>query len=274
MHNTNNLISIITPLCVEILNMSGHSKWSTIKRKKGALDAKRGKMFTRLGREITVAAREGGGHPESNNRLRLAIEKAKASNMPKDNIERAIARGTGGGDDGIQMEEVTYEGYGPHGVAILVDVLTDNKNRSLSGLRQAFTRSGGNLAEPGSVAWQFDRKGYIEVQAEGVDPDELFMAAADAGADDVIPGDEVIEVYTPRELLGAVEHKLVEGGYKVSDSSLTWIAKNELELETGHSVQVMNLIEKLEELDDVQAVASTLHITDEIAQAFETAVSK
>ncbi len=251
--------------------MSGHSKWSTIKRKKGALDAKRGKIFTRLGREITVAAREGGGNPEANTRLRLAIEKAKASNMPKDNIERAIARGTGGGDDGVQMEEVTYEGYGPHGVAVLVDVLTDNKNRSLSNLRQVFTRSGGNMAEAGSVAWQFDRKGYIEVQAEGVDPDELFMVAADAGADDVIPGDETIEVYTPREALAAVEHKLVESGYKVSDSRLSWVPKNEIELETSHSIQVMNLIEKLEELDDVQAVASTLHITDEIANAFETA---
>jgi YebC/PmpR family DNA-binding regulatory protein len=251
--------------------MSGHSKWSTIKRKKGALDAKRGKIFTRLGREITVAAREGGGNAEANNRLRLAIEKAKASNMPKENIERAIARGTGGGEDGIQMEEITYEGYGPHGVAVLVDVLTDNKNRSLSNLRQAFTRSGGNMAEAGSVAWQFDRKGFIEVQAEGVDPDELFMAAADAGADDVVPGEETIEVYTPRESLGQVEHKLVESGYKVSDSRLGWIPKNEVDLETAHSVQVMNLIDKLEELDDVQSVASTLHITDEVANAFETA---
>src|SRR6185295_2727040 len=170
--------------------MSGHSKWSTIKRKKGALDAKRGKIFTRLGREITVAAREGGGNVDANNRLRLAIERAKASNMPKDNIERAIARGAGGGDDGIVMEEITYEGYGPHGLAILIDVLTDNKNRSLSNIRQAFNRANGNMAEAGAVAWNFDRKGYIEVQAEGVDPDELFMVAADAGADDVIPGDE------------------------------------------------------------------------------------
>jgi YebC/PmpR family DNA-binding regulatory protein len=251
--------------------MSGHSKWSTIKRKKGALDAKRGKLFTRLGREITVAAREGGGNPEANTRLRLAIDKARASNMPKENIERAIARGAGGGDEGITMEEITYEGYGPHGVAILVDVLTDNKNRSLSDLRQAFTRSGGNMAEAGSVTWQFERKGYIEVQAEGVDPDELFMVAADAGADDVIPGDGIIEVYTPRAALASVEHKLVESGYKVSDSSLSWIAKNEVDLDTNHSVQIMNLVEKLEELDDVQAVASTLHITDEIANAFETA---
>jgi YebC/PmpR family DNA-binding regulatory protein len=235
------------------------------------LDAKRGKIFTRIGRDITIAAREGGGNPEANNRLRLAIEKAKAANMPKDNVERAILRGTGGGDDGVALEEVTYEGYGPHGVAILVDVLTDNRNRSLSSLRQAFTRAGGNMAEAGSVAWQFDQKGYIEVQGEGVDPDELFMVAADAGADDVIPGDEVIEVYTPRESLASVEHKLVESGYKVSDSSLTWVAKNEIDLDTDDSVQVMGLIEKLEELDDVQSVASTLHITDDVAKAYETA---
>jgi YebC/PmpR family DNA-binding regulatory protein len=251
--------------------MSGHSKWATIKRKKGALDAKRGKMFTRLGRDITVAAREGGGNPDANNRLRLAIDKAKASNMPKENIDRAIARGAGGGEDGIVMDEVTYEGYGPHGVAILVDVLTDNKNRSLSSIRQAFNRANGNMAEAGSVAWQFDRKGYIEVQADGVDPDELFMVAADAGADDVIPGDETIEVYTPREALAAVESKLVENGYRVSDSSLTWVAKNEMDLDVEQALSIMNLIERLEELDDTQSVASTLHITDEVANAFETA---
>lgn len=251
--------------------MSGHSKWSTIKRKKGALDAKRGKIFTRLGREITIAAREGGGNQESNTRLRLAIEKAKAGNMPKENIERAILRGTGGGDDGVVMEEITYEGYGPHGVAVLIDVLTDNRNRSLSAIRQVFNRVNGNMAEAGSVAWQFERKGYIEVQADGVDSDELFMIAADAGADDVVPGEETIEVFTPREAMTAVETKLVEGGYKVSDSALTWVAKNELDLDANQGVQVMGLIEKLEELDDVQSVASTLHITDEIANAYETA---
>ena len=203
-------------------------------------------------------------------RLRLALDKAKASNMPKENMERAIARGTGGGEDGVTMDEITYEGYAPHGVAILVDVLTDNKNRSLSNIRQAFNRGNGNLGEAGSVAWQFDRKGYIEVQAEGVDSDELFMVAADAGADDVVPGDETITVYTPRETLSAVENKLLESGYKVSDSGLTWVAKNELDLDTTQSLQVMGLIEKLEELDDVQSVASTLHITDEVASAFET----
>jgi YebC/PmpR family DNA-binding regulatory protein len=251
--------------------MSGHSKWSTIKRKKGALDAKRGKMFTRLGREITIAAREGGGNPEANTRLRLAIAKARASNMPKDNIDRAIARGAGGGDDGIVMDEATYEGYGPHGVAILIDVLTDNKNRTLSEIRTVFNRSNGSLAEAGAVTWQFDRKGFIEIQAEGVDSDELFMVAADAGADDVVPGAETIMVYTPREGLSAVENALVEAGYSVSDSGLGWFAKNEIDLDVESALSIMHMLEKLEELDDVQGVYSTLNITDEVAKAMETA---
>jgi YebC/PmpR family DNA-binding regulatory protein len=251
--------------------MSGHSKWATIKRKKGALDAKRGKIFTRLGREITVAAKEGGGNPDSNTRLRLAIDKAKASNMPKENIDRAIARGAGGGEDGIVMETITYEGYGPHGVAILIDVLTDNKNRSLSNIRQVFNRSNGSMAAAGSVMWQFDQKGYIELPAEAIDPDELFLSAADAGADDMVPGDETIEVYTPRESLATVETALVTAGYKVSDSYLTWVAKNEVDIETDAAVQVMGMVEKLEELDDVQNVVSNLHITDEVMEALAEA---
>jgi len=247
--------------------MSGHSKWATIKRKKGALDAKRGKMFTRLGREITVAAKEGGGSADSNTRLRLAIDKAKASNMPKENIDRAIARGTGGGDDGVVMETITYEGYAPHGVAILIDVLTDNKNRSLSNIRQVFNRSNGSMAAAGSVMWQFDQKGYIELPAEGVDADELFLVAADAGAEDCVPSEETVEVYTPREALAAVETKLVGSGYKVADSYLTWVAKNEVDVEKEAGVQVMGMLEKLEELDDVQNVVSNMHITDEIMEA-------
>jgi YebC/PmpR family DNA-binding regulatory protein len=247
--------------------MSGHSKWSTIKRKKGALDAKRGKLFTRLGRELTIAAREGGGNPEANTRLRLAIAKAKAANMPKENIDRAIARGTGGGDDGVVMEEVTYEGYGPHGVAILIDVLTDNRNRTLSAIRTLFNRANGSLAEANAVAWQFERKGYIEISAEGVDPDELLLAAADAGADDVVTGEETHIVYTAREALSAVESKLSEAGYKITDSGLSWLAKNEIELGVEESMQVTSLLEKLEELDDVQNVASNLNISDEVAAA-------
>jgi YebC/PmpR family DNA-binding regulatory protein len=249
--------------------MSGHSHWATIKRKKGAADAARGKIFTRLGREITVAAREGGASLDGNIRLRLAVDKARAANMPKDNIERAIQRGSGSGADGIQMDELTYEGYAPHGIAVIVDVFTDNKNRSLAAIKMVFNRAGGSLGEAGTVGWQFDRKGYIEVQASGVDPDELFMAAAEAGADDVIPNEETIEVYTPREALAAVENKLVSSGYKVSDSALRWIAKTETDLEADKGASVMSMLEKLEELDDVQAVASSLRITEEIAEAYE-----
>jgi len=250
--------------------MSGHSKWSTIKRKKGALDAKRGKLFTRLGREITIAAREGGGgNPDMNPRLRLAVQKAKASSMPKENIDRAIARGTGGGDDGVVMEELTYEGYAPHGVAVLIDVLTDNRKRTISQIRAAFTRSNGSLGSEGAVSWQFDRKGYVEVTAEGVDSDELFLVAADAGADDVVPGEETITVYTPRELLRPVETALAEHGYPVTDSGLSWVAKNEMDLDKDAGVQVMGLLEKLEELDDVQNVASNLSISEEMAKALE-----
>jgi YebC/PmpR family DNA-binding regulatory protein len=249
--------------------MSGHSKWSTIKRKKGALDAKRGKIFTRLGRDITISVREGGGpNPDSNVRLRLAILKARASNMPKDNIDRAIARGSGMGEDGVVMEEVTYEGFGPGGVAFLVDVLTDNTNRSASNVRAAFNRANNSM---GAVAWQFKRKGYIELSAQGADPDAVFMTAADAGADDVIPNDETIEVYTPRELLSKVESALAEAGYQVTDSSLTWVADNEVEIETDAALQVMNFVEKLEELDDVQSVSHNLKMTDALAAALEAA---
>jgi YebC/PmpR family DNA-binding regulatory protein len=249
--------------------MSGHSHWATIKRKKGAADAARGKVFTRLGRELTVAAREGGANMDSNVRLRLAVDKARAANMPKDNIERAIQRGAGGGADGVQMDELTYEGYAPNGVAVLVDVFTDNKNRALAAVKQVFSRAGGSLGAEGAVGWQFDRKGVIEVQAEGVDADELFLTAADAGADDVVPGDEIIEVYTPREQLAAVESKLTSSGYKVSDSELRWIPKNETEIDTEKGVQVLQMLEKLEELDDVQSVASSLRITDAIVEAME-----
>lgn len=247
--------------------MSGHSKWSTIKRKKGAADAKRGKIFTRLARDITIAAREGGGSIEANTRLRLAVAKARASNMPKENIERAIARGAGGGDDGIVMEELTYEGYAPHGVAVLIDCLTDNRNRTLAEIRTAFNRANGNLASEGSVSWQFDRKGYVEISAGDVDADELLLNAADAGADDVLSGEETHTVYTPREALAAVETKLSELGYNITDSGMTWVAKNEVDLAVADAVQVMGLLERLEELDDVQSVSSSLNVTEEIAAA-------
>lgn len=250
--------------------MSGHSKWSTIKRKKGAEDAKRGKIFTRLARDISMAAREGGGDENANPKLKLAIVKAKASNMPKENIERAIQRGTGGagGDD---LEDISYEGYGPDGVAYMVSVLTDNKNRTLAEIKHAFSRAGGSLASAGSVAWQFEMKGYLTVNGENLDFDEVFMTAAEAGATDVENEDGLISVYTPREMLAAVEQALTNAKYPVEEAELRWEAKNETEVPVEKALANMRLAEALEELDDVQSVSSNLMITDEIVSAFETA---
>ncbi|MBZ0299453.1 MAG: YebC/PmpR family DNA-binding transcriptional regulator [Anaerolineae bacterium] len=250
--------------------MSGHSKWSTIKRKKGAEDAKRGKIFTRIARDITIAAREGGGDENANPKLKMAIMKARAANMPKDNVERAVLRGTGG-LEGEEMLELTYEGYGPDGVAFIVDILTDNKNRALAEIKHAFNKAGGSLAASGSVTWQFERKGYITIDAEGNDFDEVFMVAADAGADDVVNDEDVIAVYTPREMFGAVEKALEEAGYEISEAELRWEATNETDLPIDKAMQNMRLLERLEELDDVQSVSSNLMITEDLAAAFETA---
>jgi YebC/PmpR family DNA-binding regulatory protein len=249
--------------------MSGHSKWSTIKRKKGAEDAKRGKIFTRLARDIMMAAREGGGDETANPKLKLAIAKAKAGNMPKDNIERAIKRGTGE-LEGVQMEEITYEAYGLEGVAFLIDVLTDNKNRSLADVKRVCNRAGGNLASAGSVSWQFEKKGYIIIKG-GVDFEEVFMVAAEAGADDVTEENDLIIIYTPRELFAAVETSLTQIGYEVEESELRWEPSNESEVPLEKALQNMRLTEELEELDDVQSVSSNLLITDEIVSAFEAA---
>ncbi|MBL8154788.1 MAG: YebC/PmpR family DNA-binding transcriptional regulator [Anaerolineae bacterium] len=249
--------------------MSGHSKWSTIKRKKGAEDARRGKIFTRLARDIMLAAREGGGDENANGKLKLAIAKAKAGNMPKDNIERAIQRGTGGGGDGVILEEITYEGYGPDGVAFLVDVLTDNKNRTLADVKRAFTRANGSLASAGSVAWQFEKKGVITLSGEGLDFDAVFMTAAEAGADDVLDEEGTITVYTPREMFAAVESALTAAGYTFDEAELRWVAKNESEVPVEKAVQNMKLMEQLEELDDIQGVASNLSITDDVIAALE-----
>lgn len=248
--------------------MSGHSKWSTIKRKKGAEDAKRGKIFTRLARDITLAAREGGGDESSNPKLKLAIGKAKEANMPKDNIERAIKKGTGelaGGD----MEEITYEAYGPEGVAFIIDTLTDNRNRTLADIKHVFNRGGGSLATSGAVAWQFEQKGYIALQGEDLDFEEVFMVAAEAGAEDVVNEAGTVVVYTPREMFGAVEQALREADYQISESELRWEAQNETEVEKSKALQNMKILDQLEELDDVQNVASNLLITEELASDFE-----
>jgi YebC/PmpR family DNA-binding regulatory protein len=251
--------------------MSGHSKWKTIKHQKGVADARRGQLFTRLGREIAIAAREGGGSVESNFKLRLAVEKARGSSMPKENIERAIKRGSGEDKDGVVYESIMYEGYGPHGVAMLMQVVTDNKNRSISDLRRVITRSNGTMAEAGAVAWQFTRKAYITVPAEGNDPDKVFEIAADAGADDVLPGEEEIEIYAPAENYHMVVQALDKAGVKINESELRMEPNQKLELDPEPSVQVMKVIEALEELDDVQSVYSNLELSDAALAAMEAA---
>ena len=246
--------------------MSGHSKWSTIKHKKAATDAKRGKVFTRLAKEITVAAREGGGDPAGNVRLRLAIDKARAGNMPKDNIDRAIKRGTGELDGG-ELFEVMYEAYGPHGIGVLVEVVTDNRTRAIADVRHAINKYGGTMAEAGAVAWQFTRKGYITITDKVDDPDTLFMTAAEAGADDVEFDDDVTEIYVAMENLHAVRSALEDAGYKVDEATLIYEPNNPIDLDADQVVKVMNLVEMLEELDDVEDVYTALNLTDEAVAA-------
>ncbi|MCA9998578.1 MAG: YebC/PmpR family DNA-binding transcriptional regulator [Anaerolineales bacterium] len=244
--------------------MSGHSKWSTIKHKKAATDAKRGKIFTRIAKELTMAARDGGGDPASNNKLRLMLAKAKAANMAKDNIERAIKRGTGELEGGELLENM-YEAYGPHGVGILIEVVTDNRNRAIADVRHAVSKYGGSMAESGAVSWQFTRKGYVSI-TDKVDQDEIFLVAADAGADDIQFGD-ITEIFVDIDYFQAVQLALEEAGVEVEESNLIYEPNNPIELEQGPALQVMNLIEKLEELDDVQNVYSALEITDEAIAA-------
>ncbi len=243
--------------------MSGHSKWSTIKRQKGAADAKRGQLFTKLGREIAVAARSG-ADPEANARLRLAIRRARDASMPLDTIERAIKRGAGAGE-GDNYHEVAYEGYGPHGVALLVDALTDNRNRSAAEIRAAFNRGGGNLGESGSVRWLFDSKGEITVGIDGVDPDETALLAIDAGAEDVQVDDSMIAVYTEPGQVEDVRAALENAGINVLESQVAMVPKTSVELDGAAAEQVFRLIERLEELDDVQAVYSNADVPDEVA---------
>jgi YebC/PmpR family DNA-binding regulatory protein len=251
--------------------MSGHSKWKTIKHQKGVADARRGQLFTRLAREIAIAAREGGGNADTNFKLRLAVEKARSNSMPKDNIERAIRRGTGEDKDGAAFESMMYEAYGPHGAGILIQVVTDNRNRSVADLRRVMTRANGTMAEAGAVSWQFTRKAYISVPAEDNDPDRIFEIAVDAGADDVLPGDEEIEIFAPAENYHTVVQSLEKAGVKVSESELRMEPNQKLELDPESSVQVMKLLEQLEELDDVQAVYTNLEFSDAALAAMEAA---
>ncbi len=246
--------------------MSGHSKWSTIKRKKGAADAKRGQLFTKLAREITVAARSGLPDPEANVRLRLAVQKARAENMPKDNIDRAIQRAAGGAD-GANFDEVWYEGYGPAGVALMIHAMTDNRNRTVAEIRAALTRSNGTLGENGSVGWMFDQVGTIAIQAGDSDPDEISLVAIDAGATDVAAEDGVVEVYTEPQDLHRVQEELSGAGYEIDAAELTMKPKTLMSPDTDDAVKAIRLLEKLEDPDDVQTVYSNLDITDEVMAA-------
>jgi YebC/PmpR family DNA-binding regulatory protein len=235
--------------------MSGHSKWATIRRKKGALDAKRGKIFTRLIREITIAARQDGGDPDGNPRLRLAIDNAKAANMPADNIERAVKKATGE-LEGTQITELTYEGYGPGGVAILVEVATDNKNRTVAEIRHLFSKGLGNMGETGSVAWMFERKGMITVKRDGKSEDDMMEVILDAGADDLGTEEEFFEVTTSIESFEHVRKALLEKKLIVENASIQWIAKNHTPVKGDDAEKLMKLIESIEECDDVQNVYS------------------
>ncbi len=249
--------------------MSGHSKWATIKRKKGAADAKRGQVFTRLTREIVLAAREGGGDVDSNFRLRLAVERARAQNMPKENIERAIKRGTGADKDSAAFEQVYYEGYGPHGVALMIDCVTENRNRTVAEVRHILSRSGGNMGEAGSVGWQFTRQAYFAIPAKGVDFDTVFMLAAEGGAEDVNQDGDTIEIVAPVEAFKSVSDQLRASSIHPEEAMLRMAPNQEMELPTDETLQVMRTIEALEELDDVQNVYSNLRITDEVMASLE-----
>ncbi len=247
--------------------MSGHSKWASIKRQKGATDAKRGQLFSKLVRAIIVAARDGGPDPAANLALQNAIEKAREASMPKDNIERAIAKGSGTGTDAAAYETVTYEGYGPGGVALFVEALTDNRNRTAADVRQAFTKSDGNLGESGSVAWLFERKGVILVDG-GTDEDELVLAAADAGADDVEAEESSYVVTTAPESLHAVRSALEQAGLPVESAESTMVPKTSVSIEDETVARkIVRLMDELEENDDVQAVHSNFDIPERVLEA-------
>ncbi|MEJ2598790.1 MAG: YebC/PmpR family DNA-binding transcriptional regulator [Anaerolineales bacterium] len=251
--------------------MSGHSHWATIRRKKGAADAKRGQIFTRLAREIVIAAREGGGDPNNNIRLQYAIDRARAQNMPKDNIERAIKRGTGESKDGSALEEVGYEGYAPNGIALIIECVTDNRNRVVADVRHVLNRAGGSMADAGSVAWQFTRQAYFSFPLGSRSQDSIFELAVEAGADDVSFDDDTAEIYAPVESFKEIADHLKAAGISPEEAELRMIPNNEVELSTDEALQVMRVIEALEDLDDVQAVYSTLNISDEVLAQLEEA---
>jgi YebC/PmpR family DNA-binding regulatory protein len=243
--------------------MSGHSKWSTIKHKKAAKDAKRGKIFTKLIKEITVAARMGGGDINANPRLRTAVLTARGSSMPSDNIERAIKKGTGE-LEGVTYEEIQYEGYGPGGVAIIAQVLTDNKNRTVSEIRRMFSKHGGNMGETGCVGWMFDKKGILTVDKSQIDEDRLMDIALDAGAEDVRDEGEVFEVIAPPEDFEKVKERLDQEKITIASAQVSLVPKNTVDVDAKNVEQVLKLSEELEDHDDVQNVAANFHIPDEL----------
>ncbi|TVR68247.1 MAG: YebC/PmpR family DNA-binding transcriptional regulator [Sphaerobacteraceae bacterium] len=247
--------------------MAGHSKWSQIKRKKGVNDQKRGQLFTKLGREIAVAVREGGPKPEGNARLRLAIERAKRESMPSDNIERAIAKASGAGSENVNFETIFYEGYGPSGVAIMAIGLTENRNRTASEVRTAFNRGGGTLGETGCVAWQFDTVGQIVVPAEGVDPDEVAMMAIDAGATDVDPAEDAIYITTEPGALTEVSEQLEAAGLTLEQAEITRLPQNTIELDAADAQKTIKLMDALEDLDDIQQVFTNAGFPAEVEEA-------
>ncbi|HCV00079.1 MAG TPA: YebC/PmpR family DNA-binding transcriptional regulator [Dehalococcoidia bacterium] len=243
--------------------MSGHSKWSTIKRKKEAADSKRGALFTKLAKELQLAAKAGGPDSDTNFKLRLAVQRAKAANMPNDNISRAIAKATGGSDS-EQLQEVSYEGYGPGGTAILVTAVTDNRNRTVAAIRHEFTRVGGNLGENGSVAWQFEPRGALSVSLGDSDEDEVVLAAIEAGAEDVETSGNSVEVQTSPGDLETVRQLLVEAGYTVEHADLSMVPTATVSLEKGPAAQALQLLDGLEELEDVQRVYSNADFDEEL----------
>jgi YebC/PmpR family DNA-binding regulatory protein len=245
--------------------MSGHSKWSQIKRQKGAADAKRGNLFTKMTREIMIAAKEGGPHPDANFRLRLAIDRARGVNMPKDSIQRAIDRATGGGE-GAQLESIVYEGYAPGGVSVMVEAATDNRNRTASEVRAAFTRHNGKLGESGSVQWLFEQKGVIEIDTTGRVADDIAMTAIDAGAEDVQTEDGLVTVYTAPKDFERVKRSIESAGVKTASAELSMRPSSTVRVEGDAAQKVLRLVESLEELDDVQKVHANFDIPEEVLQ--------
>ena len=248
--------------------MSGHSKWSSIKHQKGVTDARRGQLFTKLTREIIVAVRQGGSSPEANFRLRLAIQKARDNSMPLDNIERAIKRGSGT-MEGAALVEMVLEGYGPNGAAILVEALTDNRNRTLQDVRNIFARHGGSLGESGCVAWLFDSKGLITIRTNELDTEELALEAIDAGAEDVKVETSFVEIYTKLEELEMVRKALEEKNLPITSAELSLVPKTMVELEEKPALQILKLLDKLEELDEVQRVSSNVDFSDSVLEKYQ-----